>query len=62
MSGPSNAIWVEFAHFVLYLLACYPKPNLNFNPNPNSNPNPKLGTLFHKMCELYLFSPSNSEC
>ena len=53
-----NAIWVEFAHFVSYHLACYPNPNLNPNLNSNLNPysNPKLGGLFHKMCELYLFS------
>ena len=56
------AIWVEYAHFVSYHLACYPNPNpnpnsnLNPNPNSNSNSNPKLGGLFHKMCKRYLFS------
>ena len=72
----SNAIWVELAHFVSWYLACYPNPNPNSNrnpnpypnPNPNSNPNPypnrnpKLVMLFHKMCELNLFSQSNSVC
>ena len=62
------AIGVEFTHFVSYHLACYPNPNRNpspnTNPNPNHNPNhnsnsnpdSKLGRLFLKMCELYLFS------
>ena len=48
------AIWVEFAHFVSYHLACYPNPYPY--PNPNSNPNPNLGRRFYKMNELYLFS------
>ena len=40
----------------------YPNPNSNLNPSPNPNPNSnhnpniKLGKLYHKMCELYLFS------
>ena len=35
-----------------------PNPNSNSNSNssPNPNPNPKLGRLFNKICELYLFS------
>ena len=53
---PIYAIWVEFAHFVSYHLACYPNPNPNPNPNskpnpnpdPNHNPNPKLGRFFQK--------------
>ena len=43
----NNAMWVEFAHFVSHYLVCYPNPN--------------LGRLFHKMCELYLFSHNNSD-
>ena len=45
----TNAIWVKFAHFVSYHLACYPNPNPNSNPksnhnyNPKPNPNPKPG-------------------
>ena len=68
----TDAIWVEFAHFVSYHLASYPNPYPNpnpnpdpdpdpdRNPNPNPNPNPKLGGLFHKMCELYLFSVTDT--
>ena len=47
----TEAIWVEFAHFVSYHLAWYPNPNCN--PYPNPYPYPKLGKcrLFHKMCD-----------
>ena len=37
-----------------------PDPNPNPDPDPDPNPNPKLGRLFHKMFELYLFSNSNT--
>ena len=43
----TDAIGVEFAQFVSY------HPILSLTV---THPNPKLGRLFHKMCELYLFS------
>ena len=46
----SNAIWVEFAHFMSYHLADY------LYPNPNPNPNPITLTLILTLNQVSVFT------